>query len=266
MIVAIWNVNGIRARWGRFTEWLAERKPDAVALQELKVAEAELPAAELASVGYHAVALCQPGWNGVAVVARSTPEPSRLFPNGGRGLVGVEDAGARFVAACVGALEVVSVYVPNGKTLSHGDYKQKLVWLDRLAEVLEARADRDAPLVVMGDINVCQTDRDSFGGEKFRGKIFHTDDERGRIERIKRAGFVDLYRERYPEEPGFSCWDYRAGSFHKKEGMRIDLLLATPSVAARVTDVIVEREFRKKGKPSGSIPSDHAPVVAVLEG
>lgn len=264
MIVATWNVNGIRARWGRFTEWLAERKPDVFMLQELKVADAELPRAELAAVGYQAVTLCQPGWNGVAVVARTAPEASRLFPDGARGLAGAEDAGARFVAARVGELELVSVYVPNGKTLSHVDYKMKLGWLDRLAEVLEARPDREAPLVVAGDINVCQTDRDSFGGERFRGKIFHTDEERSRIERIRRAGFVDLYRERYPEEPGFSFWDYRAGSFHKKEGMRIDVLFATPAVAARVTDVFVDREFRKKGKPSGTVPSDHAPVVATF--
>ncbi len=84
------------------------------------------------------------------------------------------------------------------------------------------------------------------------------------FDRLRTAGLVDLYRARYPDEPGFSWWDYRAGSFHKNEGMRIDLLLATPAIANRVTDVYVDREFRKKGKPSGSVPSDHAPVVALL--
>jgi exodeoxyribonuclease-3 len=75
---------------------------------------------------------------------------------------------------------------------------------------------------------------------------------------------VDLYRARYPAEPGFSWWDYRAGGFHRNEGMRIDLLLATPVVADRVTDVYVDREYRKKGKTSGAVPSDHAPVVAAV--
>ena len=75
---------------------------------------------------------------------------------------------------------------------------------------------------------------------------------------------VDLFRSRYPDEPGFSWWDYRAGSFHKNEGMRLDFLLATPSLAKRVKEIYVDREYRKKGKTSGAIPSDHAPVIAEL--
>ena len=115
-----------------------------------------------------------------------------------------------------------------------------------------------------GDFNVNWTDLDSYGGIRFHGKSHHTDEERALLDRLHAAGLVDLFRAKYPDDPGFSWWDYRAGSFHKKEGMRIDLLLATPAVASRVTDVIVERDFRKKGKTSGSIPSDHAPVVAGL--
>jgi exodeoxyribonuclease-3 len=166
----------------------------------------------------------------------------------------------------VGDIEFASVYVPNGKAASHPDYKVKLAWLERLATHIEARANKDAPLVLGGDFNVCWTPRDSFGGTRFDGRVHHTVEERALLDRLRAAGLVDLYRSKYPEEPGFSWWDYRAGSFHKKEGMRIDLLLATPALATRVTDVYVDRDFRKKGKPSGSIPSDHAPVVAVLSG
>jgi exonuclease III len=47
--------------------------------------------------------------------------------------------------------------------------------------------------------------------------------------------------------------------------MRLDLLFATPVLASRLKDVFVDRDYRKKSK-AGSIPSDHAPVVAELEG
>jgi exodeoxyribonuclease-3 len=39
--------------------------------------------------------------------------------------------------------------------------------------------------------------------------------------------------------------------------MRIDLILASATLAARVTDAFVDRNARK-----GHKPSDHAPVVA----
>ena len=83
--------------------------------------------------------------------------------------------------------------------------------------------------------------------------------------RIASAGLVDVYRAKYPNEPGYSWWDYRMGAFHRKLGMRLDIVFASAPVARRVKDVFVDREFRKKSKISGALPSDHAPVVAVLE-
>lgn len=259
MLVATWNVNGIRARSQRLAEWLAERKPDIACLQELKIVEHDFPHLELRASGYHAVLAGQPSWNGVAVIAREPPELVT------RELPGAAEAGARFVVARVHGMEVASVYIPNGKTLAHPDYKMKLAWLESLARHLESRPDKSAPLLVGGDFNVCLTDIDSYGGARFKGHIFHTDEERALVTRLREAGLVDLYRAKYPDTVSYSWWDYRAGCFHKNEGMRLDMLWATPAVASRVKDVYVDRDYRKKGKTSGAIPSDHAPVVAVLE-
>ena len=259
MLVATWNVNGIRARSQRLAEWLAERQPDVACLQELKITDDEFPHLELRASGYHAVLTGQQSWNGVAVIAKERPELVI------KELSGAAEHGARFIVAKVAGLEVASVYIPNGKTVRHPDYKVKLSWLDRLAAHIEARADRNAPLLVGGDFNVCFTALDSYGGTRFEGHIFHTVEERRLVGRLHEAGLVDLYRQKYPDNAGFSWWDYRAGSFHKNEGMRLDFLLATAPIAKRVKDVYVDRDYRKKGKVSGAIPSDHAPVVAVLE-
>ncbi len=258
MILATWNVNGIRARSQRLAEWLEERQPDVVCLQELKIVEDDFPHLEIRASGYRAVLAGQQSWNGVAVLAKDQPEIVV------KELSGAADAGARFIVAKVSGLEVASIYVPNGKTLAHADYPLKLKWLESLANYLESRADKGAPLVLGGDFNVCSTELDSFGGARLDGTIFHTLEERALIARIRAAGLVDLFRAKYPEAPGYSWWDYRAGSFHKNEGLRIDLLFATPDVAARVKDVTVDRDYRKKGK-SGAVPSDHAPVVAILD-
>ena len=259
MLFATWNVNGIRARSLRLAEWLAERKPDVVCLQELKIAEDDFPHLELRASGYQAVLVGQKGWNGVAVVARERPELVL------RALPGAEDAGARFIVAKACGVEVASVYIPNGKSTAHPDFKVKLAWLESLVRYVETRADRDAPFLLGGDFNVCPTDLDSYGGAMFYGHVHHTDEERALIVRLRDAGLVDLYRQKYPDTVGYSWWDYRAGSFHKNEGMRLDILWATPSLAKRVTETYVDREYRKKGKASGAIASDHAPVIAVVD-
>jgi exodeoxyribonuclease-3 len=73
---------------------------------------------------------------------------------------------------------------------------------------------------------------------------------------------VDAYRAAAGDVPGrFSWWDYRAGNFHRNEGMRIDLLYVTEPVAKRVVWAEIDREARK-GPP---VPSDHAPVVVDLD-
>lgn len=259
MIIATWNVNGFRARATRIREWLAERKPDVVCLQELKVKEEEFSHEHLEELGYHAAIVGQQGWNGVAVVAREKPEVvMRELPGAAAG------SGARFLTVRASGIEVASVYIPNGKTTAHPEFKQKLEWLEKLTAHIEGVVDANKPFVLAGDFNVCWTDLDSYLGARGHGAIFHTDEERGFLNRMRAAGLVDLYRSVQKEEPGYSWWDYRAGAFHRKLGMRLDLLLATPPVAERVQEVFVDREFRKKSKISGALPSDHAPVVARL--
>jgi exodeoxyribonuclease-3 len=114
--------------------------------------------------------------------------------------------------------------------------------------------------VLCGDFNVVPAAIDSYDEESLHGSIFHTDEERARFERLLAAGFVDVFRAVHPEMQAFSWWDYRGGAFHRKHGLRIDLLLATPPVVARVRSTEIDREFRKK--QNDLTPSDHAPVLA----
>jgi exodeoxyribonuclease-3 len=127
MRLATWNVNSIRAREPRLLAWLAARQPDVVCLQELKVENGGFPHDALRAAGYHAVAHGQRTYNGVAIVARSEPaEVERGFCDGG------DDSKARLVAARVGGLRVVSVYVPNGGVVGSDKWEYKLEWLARL--------------------------------------------------------------------------------------------------------------------------------------
>ena len=257
MRIATWNVNGLRARLEFVLHWLRERNPDVVGLQELKLADEQFPHAEIVEAGYRAVVYGQKAWNGVAILSR---EPAEIAQ---RGLPGQEDFGARLVTAEVSGLSFTTVYVPNGKSVDHDDYPRKLVWLDALAAYVEQRRSANASEVLCGDFNVVPAPIDSWNETALNGSIFHTDAERARIRNLLDLDLVDLFRELHPDEQAFSWWDYRGGAFHRKMGLRIDFLLATRSVLARVRSVEIDRDYRKKQE--GLTPSDHAPVIADLE-
>jgi exodeoxyribonuclease-3 len=253
--IATWNVNGLRARQDLLAHWLAARKPDVVALQELKLTDDQFPRSELEALGYHAAVHGEKSWNGVAILARKPLEVEQV------GLPG-SDLGARLVTARVEGLSVTSVYCPNGKAVSHPDFPRKLAFFDALAAYWTAHHPADEPALLCGDFNVCPGALDSWNEAAFRGMIFHTEDERSRFQALIAAGLVDLFRARNPELQAFTWWDYRGGAFHKREGLRIDLVLGTPPVQRRVTSVEIDRDYRKK--QGGFTASDHAPVIVDL--
>jgi exodeoxyribonuclease III len=257
MRVATWNVNGLRARLPFVLHWLRARRPDLVALQELKLLDEQFPHAELQAEGYHALTHGQKAWNGVAILSREPLEVVQC------GLPGQDAVGARVLTARLGELRFTSLYCPNGKTTAHPEFAQKLLWFDALVEHLQSCEKPDRPSILGGDFNVCATALDSWNEEALHGRIFHTDEERERVARLFGLGFLDLFRARSPQLRAFSWWDYRAGDFHQNRGLRIDLLLGTPPVVDRLESVEIDREYRKK--KDGETPSDHAPVFADVE-
>jgi exodeoxyribonuclease-3 len=255
MRIATWNVNGLRARLEFVRHWLRARQPDVVGLQELKLTDEQFPHEAFAELGYRSVSFGQKSWNGVAILAKEEPQVTQ------RGLPDQDSFGSRLITAEVEGLSFTTVYCPNGKHLEHDDFPRKLAWFDALADHMAA-ADPTRPTVLCGDFNICHTGLDSWDEARLQGEIFHTVEERARLTRLLDLGFVDTFREKNPELQVFSWWDYRGGAFHRKQGLRIDLILASPPAMARVKSVEIDREYRKK--QDGLTASDHAPVIADL--
>jgi exodeoxyribonuclease III len=253
--IATWNVNGLRARQGLLAHWLAARQPDVVALQELKLTDEQFPHGELEALGYRAAVHGEKGWNGVAILARKPLEVVQA------GLPG-SDHGARLITARVEGVSVTSVYCPNGKSVSHPDFPRKLAFYDALAAHWAASHPSGETALLCGDFNLCPAALDSWNEAAFAGTIFHTEAERTCFRALLDAGLVDMFRARHPELQAFSWWDYRGGAFHKREGLRIDLVLGTRPVLDRVSSVEIDREYRKK--QGGFTTSDHAPVIVDL--
>jgi len=261
MKLATWNVNGMKARLDFMKLWLEDRQPDVVGLQELKLMDENFPHDVFADLGYRALTHGQKSWNGVAVLSKLPIEPVQV------GLPGQETFGSRLLTVRIddgssAGFEFTTLYCPNGKTLDHGDYPAKLAWFDSLAEHLRGTL---APSgIVCGDFNIVPEALDSWMGADGEGRLFHTEAERTRLARIVDLGLIDLYRRLHPEEQTFSWWDYRGGAFHRKQGLRIDLMLATADLADRVTAAGADRDYRKK--QDGLTASDHAPVIVELSG
>jgi exodeoxyribonuclease III len=255
MRFATWNVNSVKARLPRLLEWLDGTKPDVVCLQETKVAADGFPEAEVRELGYETAAYGQGRWNGVALLSRVGLDDVR---HGFDGEPGYPEAEARAISALCDGIRFYSIYVPNGRTPDDPHYVYKLSWLAALRTVLAGEVEK-GPLVVAGDFNVAPTDDDVWDPKVFVGSTHVTAPERDALAEIRALGLRDIVGRPLKGDHPFTYWDYRAGMFHQNKGMRIDLVYATPSVADRVADAVVDREARK-----GKGPSDHAPVVVDL--
>lgn len=252
MLIATWNVNSLKARMPRVEEWLARVQPDVLCMQETKLANDKFPVAEIAALGYESAHFGQGQWNGVAIVSKVGLEDvlANFAP-------GVEpDTEARIITATCAGVRISSVYVPNGRELDHDHYRYKLSWLKRLREHLDRDTKPSADAVVMGDFNIAPEDRDVWDPKQFEGATHVSGPERDALAEVCSFGMEDTFRRLNQDDKVFSWWDYRGGSFHKGHGMRIDLILATKSVADRATSTSIDRNARK-----GEKPSDHAPVL-----
>ena len=254
MRFATWNVNSLRAREARVLDWIAKHDPDVLVMQETKLADAAFPSAAFSELGYESAHHGNGRWNGVAIVSRVGLEDVRAgFSD--EDLESVDEC--RILSALCASVRVYSVYVPNGRVVDSEHYLAKLEWLARLRRELDATSDRGAQVAVMGDFNVAPEDRDVWDITQFVGQTHVSQLERAAFSKVMDFGLTDALRVIHPDELGpFSWWDYRAGAFHKGWGMRIDHLIVSSALAARVKDAWIDRDARK-----GPTPSDHAPVI-----
>ena len=255
--VATWNVNSVKQRIPRLLSWLDERRPDVVCLQETKLTDGAFVDALGAALSGRRYEIAHHGeaqWNGVAILSRAGLDDVQVGIPGGPGFPHQE---ARAISATCGGVRVHSVYVPNGRTPGSDHYQYKLAWLAALRDVV-AGGPEDA--VLCGDMNIAPTDADVFDPDAYIGQTHITPPERTALADLVGHGLHDVIRERWPASRVFTYWDYRAGMFHQDLGMRIDLVLASDAVAARVRAAWVDRQARK-----GSGPSDHAPVIVDLD-
>ena len=266
MKIATWNVNSLRARADRVEDWLRRTDTDVLAIQETKCKDENFPWELFENNGYEVAHVGFSQWNGVAIASRvGLEDVERTFVNqpafGKGGLDPVQEA--RAIAATCNGVRIWSLYVPNGRALDDEHMPYKLQWLDELKNQATGwlAADPNAQIALMGDWNIAPQDDDVWDIDFFRtqGLTHVSEPERAAFSAFEAAGFADVVRPLHPGPGVYTYWDYTQLRFPKKEGMRIDFVMASPALAARVSSAEIDREERK-----GKGASDHAPVIVEL--
>jgi exodeoxyribonuclease-3 len=250
MKIASWNVNSLNVRLPHLEEWLRLRGPDVVGLQETKLEDSRFPDSALVGMGYRSVFAGQKTYNGVAILSR---EPARDVQVG---IPGFADEQKRAIAATVGDVRIVNLYVVNGQDVGTEKYDYKLRWLDAVHGWLSDEIKAHPRLVVLGDFNIAPEDRDVHDPTVWNDdSILTSTAERAALKRLLALGLHDSFRLHNEEAGQFSWWDYRAAGFRRNLGLRIDLALVSDGLRGHCTGSGIDREPRTWDRPS-----DHAPV------
>ena len=260
MRLATWNVNSIRTRVDRVTDWLSRAEVDVLAMQETKCTDEQFPTMPFAALGYEVAHVGFNQWNGVAIASRIGLDDVQIGFDGQPAWEAADEA--RALAATCGGVRVWSLYVPNGRTVDSAHYGYKLEWLAALRDTAASwlREDPDKPIALVGDWNIAPTDEDVWDMAAFDGSTHVSEPERAAFRAMHDAQYTDVVRSFTPGPGIYTYWDYTQLAFQKRRGMRIDFILASPGLASRVTNAEIVKDERRPKKGT-TAPSDHAPVL-----
>ena len=275
MQVASWNVNSVRTRLNHVTNWLRDNPDvDVLCLQETKVVDTDFPKAPFEDLNYRTYIYGQKAYNGVALISQAPLEDVRMGFGAilDKATVGTLDDQKRVISGVLDGVRILNLYVPNGSSIGSEKYEYKLRWLSLLKQYLGKTLEETTKLNVCGDFNIALENKDIYTDEKRDKHIMSSPKERetlrdvlavGRspqereeLTDVLTLGLADAFRKFIDEGGHFSWWDYRAASFRRNMGWRIDHHYLTPELYQQATRCWIDIGPRKLEKPS-----DHAPVI-----
>lgn len=254
MKIATWNVNSLRVRLPHVLQWVADTRPDILALQETKVPDPDFPTDEFLKAGYECVFSGQKAYNGVAILTKiAASDLTTDLPD-------LNDPQRRVLGITLGDLRILNLYIPNGESVHSEKYIYKLNWLKSLNLFLEQELKKHSKFIILGDFNIAPEEMDVHDPQFWNGQVLFSEKERSAFNEIIQLGFRDCFRLHTQPEKAFSWWDYRLNSFKRNLGVRIDHILASSKLAEQCTRCYIDKSPRGWERPT-----DHAPVIAEFE-
>lgn len=251
--LASWNVNSLKVRLDQVLQWLDSTQVDILALQETKLIDEQFPTQIFQERGFHVVFSGQKTYNGVAIISKYPIEdvvtdiPELIDPQ------------RRILAATIAGIRLINLYIPNGAAVGTDKYAYKLMWLEKVTAFIKQQLSCYPKLSVVGDFNIAPEDRDVHSPEEWTGCVLVSPEERQAFAECIALGLKDSFRNFDQDPQLFSWWDYRAASFRRNRGLRIDHILLSDALNANCIESSIDVEPRRSERPS-----DHAPVWVTL--
>ena len=274
--IAAWNVNSLKVRLPHVLRWLQDQEKkqqpiDALCLQELKLTDDKYPHQELEAAGYLSIAAGQKTYNGVAIIVRKAAlaaiasDTTTTFLKSTRNIPGNDDEQQRILAATIPfagtkPIRLISAYFPNGQSPDSDKFVYKLDWLNKLHTWLTEELEQNQRLALLGDYNIAPEDQDVHDPKAWEGQNLVSPPERNAFQDLINLGLSDSFRMFEQAPKTYSWWDYRMMGFRRNAGMRIDHILLSEALKEKCSASIVDKEPR-----TWEQPSDHAPVIAVIQ-
>ena len=250
MKIVTFNVNGVRARIDTLIEWLKETNPDVVALQEIKIQDADFPRSAFEKLGYHCYLNGQKSFNGVAILTKGEAKLSnRILPGDS------DDKQSRFIEAYYQEKRFVCIYLPNGNPKGTEKFEYKLKWMDRLNQYCKKALMSEEEIIVLGDFNVIPQYIDCKYPDQWTQDALFDTQVRAKFNYLLNLGYLDSIRILNETDSLFTQWDYRNRAWEENNGVRIDHIILSPNAADKLEKSWIETSLRNQEKPS-----DHVPV------
>lgn len=245
MNIITWNVNGLRAVYKKgFEDFFNEIDADIFCIQETKMQDGQM---EIELNGYYNFlnSAQKKGYSGTAIFTKT--KPINIIYGIGKE---EHDKEGRVITLEYEKFFMVNVYTPNSqRELTRLEYRMN--WEDEFRKYL-IKLDKIKPVIMCGDLNVAHEEIDLKNPKQNTKNAGFTNEERNKMTELLKSGFIDVYREIYPEETDcYTWWSYMASSREKDIGWRIDYFIISERIKSLVQSIKIHKYI---------MGSDHCPV------
>ena len=157
MRITTWNVNGIRAAFGKNAfDWVAEFKPDILCLQEIKAKIDQIDVEVFTNLEYQTILnpAERPGYSGTATIFTKTPDEIKM----GLGVERFDNEG-RVIQFTYPEFELFNIYFPNGGE-ENKRVSFKLDFYEQLLINCENLMAEGKEIIITGDFNTAHKEID----------------------------------------------------------------------------------------------------------
>lgn len=253
MRITTWNVNGFRAVIKKgFREFVLTEQPDILFIQEVKAKIEQVSDNEVNLPGYSLLwnAAERPGYSGVAAYYRQPPKHYSL----GLGIPAFDEEG-RIIRLDYPGVAIFNGYFPNGQR-GQDRVNFKLEFYARLLDITQDLVAQGTQVIITGDFNTAHTEIDLANPKENQKTSGFLPEEREWFSKYLDHGFVDVYRQLYPDRVQYTWWTYRFGARARNIGWRLDYFLVSAGLAGQVNEVVIHDQVGG---------SDHCPVTMDID-